>query len=81
MHQLFKGNQYWFWMGTDTAGAKISVHVYDSDGKLAEVESWQKDRKAACRVIPKRTGTYYLIVEVEKSSAERTFWSLAYGFR
>ena len=79
--QLFKGNEYWFWMGTDTTAAKISVHVYDSDGKLAEVESWQKTHKAAARVVPKRTGTYYLIVESEKSPEERTYWSLAYGFR
>ena len=81
VHQLFKGNDYWFWMGTDKENAKISVHVYDSDGRLAEAESWQKPHKAAARVTPKKTGTYYLIVEVEKSTEERTYWSLAYGFR
>jgi hypothetical protein len=80
-HQLFKGNEYWFWMGTDIKGAKISVHIYDSAGKLAEDEFWQKGQKAAARIKPKRTGTYYLLVEVEKSTEERTVWSLAYGFR
>jgi len=80
-HQLFKGNEYWFWMGTDCKGAKISVHIYDSAGKLAEDEFWQKGQKAAARIKPKRTGTYYLLVEVEKSPDERTVWSLAYGFR
>jgi hypothetical protein len=80
-HQLFKGNEYWFWMGTDSKGAKISVHIYDSAGKLAEDEFWQKGQKAAARIKPKRTGTYYLLVEVEKSTDERTVWSLAYGFR
>ena len=34
--QLFKGNEYWFWLGTEVDRAKVSVHVYDSDGKLAE---------------------------------------------
>ena len=34
--QLFKGNEYWFWLGTEVERAKISVHIYDSDGKLAE---------------------------------------------
>ncbi|HEY2101667.1 MAG TPA: hypothetical protein VGH08_00290, partial [Chthoniobacterales bacterium] len=34
--QLFKGNEYWFWMGTEVERAKISVHIYDSDGKLVE---------------------------------------------
>ena len=81
VHQLFKGNQYWFWMGTDAENAKISVHVYDSDGNLAEAESWQKQHFAAARVDPKRTGSYYLIVEIEKSDQERTHWALAYGFR
>lgn len=81
VHQLFKGNEYWFWMGTDHKSAKISVHVYDSDGNLAEVESWQKTHMAAARVSPKKTGSYYLIVEIEKSPDERTYWSLAYGFR
>ena len=81
VHQLFKGNEYWFWMGTDTTAAKISVHIYDADGNLAEDESFQKPHKAAAHIRPKKTGTYYLIVEIEKSPEERTFWSLAYGFR
>jgi hypothetical protein len=81
VHQLFKGNEYWFWMGTDVDKAKISVHVYDSDGNIAEVEKWQKPHFAAARVVPKSTGTYYLIVEIEKSDHERTHWALAYGFR
>ena len=81
VHQLFKGNEYWFWMGTDVENARISVHVYDSDGNLAEVENWQKAHMAAARVVPKTTGSYYLIVEIEKSDRERTHWSLAYGFR
>ena len=41
--QLFKGNDYWFWMGTEVEQAKVSVHVYDADGKLCEQpDSWQK---------------------------------------
>ena len=84
VHQLFKGNEYWFWMGTDEKNAKISVHVYDSDGNIAEVEAFDSSKKphfAGVRVVPKKTGSYYLIVEVEKSPLERTTWSLAYGFR
>ena len=82
VQQLFKGNEYWFWMGTDTKNAKISVHIYDSDGKLAEVEYWNnKQQMAAARIVPKKTGSYYLIVTIEKSPLERTHWALAYGFR
>jgi hypothetical protein len=84
VHQLFKGNEYWFWMGSDEKEAKISVHVYDSEGNLAEVESFDSSKKkhmAGARVVPKKTGSYYLIVEIEKSPRERTTWALAYGFR
>jgi hypothetical protein len=81
VHQLFKGNEYWFWMGTDVNKAKISVHIYDADGNLAEDEAKTMEHKAVAHIRPKKTGTYYLIVEIEKSPEERTYWSLAYGFR
>jgi len=82
VQQLFKGNEYWFWMGTDSANAKISVHIYDSEGHLAEVEAPKsKPHMAMARIVPKVSGSYYLIVEIEKSPLERTHWALAYGFR
>lgn len=79
--QLFKGNEYWFWLGTDIRGAVVTVHVYDSDGKLAESDFWQKGRFAGAKVIPQKTGTYYAIVTVEKSPKERTTWALVYGYK
>jgi hypothetical protein len=80
--QLFKGNDYWFWMGSEVEQAKISVHVYDSDGKLAEQpDGWQKGHFAGAHVIPKRTSSYFVIVEIEQSPEERTHWALVYGFR
>ena len=80
--QLFKGNEYWFWLGTEVDRAKVSVHVYDSDGKLAEEsDGWQKGHFAAAHVVPKATGSYFIIVSVEESPEERTHWALVYGFR
>src|SRR5712671_2154706 len=80
--QLFKGNEYWFWLGTEVERAKISVHIYDSEGKLAEQpDSWEKGHFAAAHVIPKSTGSYFIIVAVEESPEERTHWALVYGFR
>ena len=80
--QLFKGNEYWFWLGTEVDRGKVSVHVYDSDGKLAEEsDGWQKGHFAAAHVIPKATGSYFIIVSVEESPEERTHWALVYGFR
>ena len=80
--QLFKGDEYWFWLGTEVERAKISVHIYDSDGKLAEEpDGWEKGHFAAAHVVPKTTGSYFVIVNVEESPEERTHWALVYGFR
>jgi hypothetical protein len=80
--QLFKGNEYWFWLATDVEKATLSVHIYDAEGKLIEQpDSWQKGHFAAARVIPPSTGSYFVIVTVESSPEERTHWALVYGFR
>src|SRR6201988_4579466 len=80
--QLFKGNEYWFWLGTEVDHAKVSVHIYDSDGKLAEQpDSWAKEHFASAHIIPKTTGTYFIIVSVEEWPAAHTPWAVGYGFR
>ncbi|HLB34465.1 MAG: hypothetical protein A3F67_05250 [Verrucomicrobia bacterium RIFCSPHIGHO2_12_FULL_41_10] len=85
--QLFKGNDYWFLMASDVPKASISVHLYDSNGKLVESESWQKmnEKKhfssAGAHIIPKSTGTYFAIVQIIRSPEERTHWALVYGYK
>ena len=80
--QLFKGNEYWFWLGTEVEKAKVSVHVYDADGKLAEQsDSWQKGHFAAAHITPPTTGSYFIIVSIDESPEDRTHWALVYGFR
>ena len=37
-----RGNDYHFYLTTDVKGAKVSVHIYDKDGNLAEDRAWQK---------------------------------------
>jgi hypothetical protein len=80
--QLFKGNEYWFWLGTEVDLAKVSVHIYDLDGQLAEEpDSLEKGHFAAAHIIPKTTGSYFIIVSIEQSPKKRTQWALVYGFR
>jgi hypothetical protein len=79
--QLFKGNDYWFCLGTEVKGAVVTLHLYDSQGKLAEAESWQKGRFAGARIVPPKTGTYYAIITVEKSPQERTGWAVVYSYK
>ncbi|MBE2205902.1 MAG: hypothetical protein IAE94_16350 [Chthoniobacterales bacterium] len=79
--QLFKGNEYWFCLGTEVKGAVLTIHLYDSQGKLVEAESWQKGRFAGARIVPEKTGTYYAIITVEKSPQERTGWAVVYAYK
>jgi len=85
--QLFKGNEYWFILGSDVKAAVISVHLYDEAGNLAESNSWQKqnDKKhfsaAGAYIAPKSTGTYFAIVQIHQSPEERTHWALVYGYK
>ena len=79
--QLFKGNEYWFCLGTDVKGAIISVNIYDAKGNLVNVESSRAGRLSSVRVEPQRTGTYYAIVTVHKSPEERTGWALVYAYK
>jgi len=86
--QLFRGNDYWFIMASDVKGASISVHIYDDKGNLVDAESWQRGStsgmqgpSAGARVNPKYTGTYFAIVQILKSSEDRTPWALVYGYK
>src|SRR6516225_865277 len=78
-HTLFKGNDYWFYMSADADNARVAIHVYNDKGRLAEVDSWQNGSHAAARTLSRTTATYYIVVEVTDSSAERTHWAMVYG--
>jgi len=79
--QLFRGNNYMFFLATDVDGATLRVNIYDAEGNLAESKSWQRGRFAYAEVRPRSTGTYYAIVEILSSPEERTGWALVYGFQ
>src|SRR5213075_3365190 len=65
--QLFKGNEYWFWLGSEVETAKVSVHIYDAEGKLAEMpDSWQKGHFAAAHITPKNTASYCIMAGSEQ---------------
>ena len=80
-HQLFKGNEYWFWVSSDEEDAKLSVHVYDSQGNLVDAEAWARDKMAAVRVKPERTGTYFIVFKMEDTKLKRSRWAVAYGYK
>lgn len=80
-HQLFKRNEYWFWVGCSQSGAKVNIHIYDQNGNLIEDEAWEKGHVAAARVIPEASGTYYVRVFLESSDETPVDWAVIYAYR
>ncbi|MEM7698422.1 MAG: hypothetical protein AAF236_08480 [Verrucomicrobiota bacterium] len=61
-HQLFRGNEYWFWAGTSWPGATVEVQIFDGKGDPIGLEQFSSDGKAGVRALPKSTGTYFIQV-------------------
>lgn len=88
-HQLYKGNEYWFWLGSPAPGLKLSVKVYDSKGRPVDVETKAGKHSASARVLAPKTGTYFIVIkavaedpqEKEKFEDGVIEWALVYGFR
>ena len=84
-HEFIKGNDYRFYVSTTVPGAVVSLHIYDQDGNLAESRSWNKAEKggyfAGADIHPSTTGTYYLILKVDKSPQAHTGWEMAYAYK
>jgi hypothetical protein len=62
-HQLFKGNEYWFWLGSSSPGVTLSVKVYDSKGRPVDVETKVEKTSASARVLAPKTGLYYIVIK------------------
>ncbi len=80
-HQLFKRNEYWFWLGCSQTGSKVSIHIYDSEGKLAEAEAWQDQHVAAARIVPNNSGIHYIRIAVENTEEDPAEWAVVYAYR
>lgn len=80
-HQLFKGNEYAFWLGTANDGCEIELAVYDGKGQPVHMERKEDKHAASVRVNPPRTGTYTVVFSVKSKKERGVTWALAYGYR
>lgn len=80
-HQLFKGNEYAFWLGTANEDCELELAVFDSKGQPVHME--RKNGKFTCsvRVNPPATGTYTVVFSVKSKKERGVTWALAYGYR
>lgn len=61
-HQLFRGNEYWFWAGTSWPGATVKIDIFDNEGNSVGLESFAKGSFAGVRALPQKTATYFIRV-------------------
>jgi hypothetical protein len=80
-HQLFKGNEYAFWLATANEGVKLDMKVYDDKGKAIDLDQKKAELWATARVNPPKTGTYTLVFSLKSKTEVSVFWALAYGYR
>jgi len=81
-HQLFRGNEYWFWLGTSFDDCEVTVEIFDAEGDSVGLETFSEGKTGGVRVLPSQTGTYYLRVTVTSQSGQPSLdWALVYGYR
>ncbi len=79
--QLFKGNEYWFFLGTDAEKIGLKIDVFDRTGTKINVETKMKEGTAAVRVLAPSTGTFLVVFSLTGKENEEIPWALAYGYR
>jgi hypothetical protein len=80
-HQMFKGNEYAFWLGTSQDNIAFELQVYDEAGKPITIDQKSHEMFATARVNPKNTGTYTIVFSLTSPKEKSVYWALAYGYR
>ena len=80
-HQMFKGNEYAFWLGSANEGVTFELKVYDDAGKEITIDGKTDKMFASMRVNPPKTGTYTIVFSVSSKKEKGLYWALAYGYR
>jgi hypothetical protein len=80
-HQMFKGNEYAFWLGTANEEIAFELKVYDEKGKEITIDGKSDKMFASVRVNPPKTGTYTIVFSLASKKEKGLYWALAYGYR
>ncbi|MDB6005272.1 MAG: hypothetical protein JWR15_2259 [Prosthecobacter sp.] len=80
-HQLFKGNEYAFWLGTSQEGVTLDMKVLDEKGQPVQIDAKTDKYFMSVRVNPPKTGTYKIVFELKSKTGPGVLWALAYGYR
>ena len=83
--QLYKGNDYWFCMGSASLGSTVRVRLYDSGGNAVDTNYWQHEQNdgsyAAAELQCQRSGTYFVVLTAEKTPDQHIPWGVVFAYR
>jgi hypothetical protein len=79
-HQMFKGNEYAFWLGSANEDVTFELKVYDDKNKEITIDAKSDKMFASARVNPPKTGTYTIVFSVTSKKENGLYWALAYGY-
>jgi hypothetical protein len=76
---LYTGNQYWFSAAANAKAKKISVNVYDENGKPVVTEMYNSGDKASAGFSPTSSGQYFVALGLLEG--EPTTFCLVYSYK
>jgi hypothetical protein len=76
---LYAGNQYWFAAAANEKAKKISVDLFDENGKQLVTETYNSGEKAAAGFSPQSSGQYFVSLDLLEGDA--TTFCLVYSYK
>ena len=76
---LFAGNEYWFSAAAAAQSARLSVTLFDENGRPLEEEIFQDGTAAAAGLVPDASGKYF--VRLELLEGEKADFCLVYSYK
>lgn len=80
-YQVFRGNAYWFYLGSSEMATKFTVSVTDADGKIIEGKVKKYDNSYVFHFVPERTMLVAVTLSGVAKDMEEFSWALVYGYK
>ena len=81
-HQVFKGSDVWFWLGTDSeSGVAFEIEAYDAKGVKITLDKKAGKGWTSVHFKPEKTGTCLVTFKITGKDKEVTPWALVYGWK
>jgi hypothetical protein len=81
--QLFKRNDYHFWVAMPDRKAAVNLNLYNGKGELLEAKTlrYETPNLASLIATPSETGIYYLRLSLQTTVEETQPWMVIYAYR